>query len=330
MQTAHGVTMDNFWKNKNVLVTGINGFVGSSVARNLISQGANVTGIVKDINAAHSDLLQRCNIAIGDITSYNFLCNVISSNEIDVIYHLAAYSIVRISANDPLNTYNVNVMGTVNLLEAARNVGRCTNIVVASSDKAYGDHDILPYTEEFALQPKNTYDTSKACMDMISRSYAHNYNMPISVSRCSNIYGPGDMNLSRLIPNTIRLVLNNKRPMLYNDIENMEREFIFIDDVVWAYDLVGRDPNALKGMAFNIGGTGPKKIRDVVDSICKLIGKPDIEMDIVKRDSAFKEISKQHIDATLLNKKTGWIPLVGLDNGLDLTIQWYKKLLLGV
>lgn len=315
--------MSDFWKGKNVLVTGINGFVGSSVAKRLVSADANVTGIVRDINSNHGDLLARCNIALGSITDYHFLSDVISKNEIDVIFHFAANSIVRISARDPMNTYDVNVMGTVALLEAARNVGRCRSIVVASSDKAYGDHVVLPYVENFPLIPRNTYDTSKACMDMISRSYASNYDMPICVTRCSNIYGPGDYNFSRIIPNTVRRILDGKNPVLYSDIKEMEREFIFIDDVVDACIRLAEVAPLHAGVAFNIGGTGPVSIESVVKSIGDIMGVKDAFVETIERESSFREIKRQCINADLLNDATGWNPSVSLFDGLRITVDWY-------
>lgn len=316
--------MKNFWIGKNVLITGINGFLGSSVAKCLVDAGASVTGIVRSLNTNHEDVLSDCNIMLGNITDYNFLREVISANEIDVIFHFAANAIVRIAACDPFNAYDINVMGTVALLEAARNVGRCQAIVVASSDKAYGDHDQLPYLETHALQPNNTYDTSKACMDMISRSYAKNYNMPICVTRCSNIYGPGDYNFSRIIPNTIKKIIENQNPMLYSDIENMEREFIYVDDVVSACLLLAENMETVRGQAFNVGGTGPVKISWLVSMILDVMGKTGNPIDIVQRDPLFKEIGKQYIDASRLEDSVGWSPRVRLVDGLVKTIDWYR------
>lgn len=310
------------WEGKNVLVTGFGGFVGTAMARYLVDAGANVVGLTSAARVSwpsNAEGLFPCNVVRADITDYKSMCSVISRYEIDVIFHFAAYAIVRISARDPMTTYNVNVMGTAALLEAARNVGRCSDIIVASSDKAYGDHDELPYREDFALQPKNTYDTSKACMDMLARSYAKNYGMPIKVTRSSNIYGPGDMNMSRLIPNTIMRLLKGESPRIYTDIENMQREFIYIDDVVRACDvLVGAGQ---PGEAYNIGGTGAWKIRDVIELIMEITGK-DVPLEVQQRDPEFKEIEKQWIDATKL-EALGWKPLISLDEGLKRTVQWY-------
>lgn len=318
-----------FFKEKNVLITGINGFVGSNLANALRMFGANVFGIVREANGRNSHLRGDCTLFIGDVTDYKFMCDVISSNEIDIIYHFAANSIVRISARDPMTTYHTNVMGTVAILEAARNVGRCQSIVVASSDKAYGDHEQLPYKESHALQPFNTYDTSKAAMDMIARSYAKNYSMPITVTRCSNIYGPGDNNFSRLVPNTIRRINDGKYPLLYSDIENMTREFIYIDDVVDAYLLIAQNhylTKTLNGLAVNIGGTGGFVIIDVIHMICDIMKFDKTKIEIVEREASFKEIEKQYIDASLLQEHTGWKCWTTLSEGLKRTVQWYTRI----
>lgn len=312
--------MSDFWKDKSVLVTGISGFIGAAVAQHLVSQGARVTGIIRDMNCSPRELLKQCDISLGSITDYRFLCEVISSKEIEYIFHFAAYAIVRISAKDPMSTYAVNAMGTVNLLEAVRNVGKCKRIIVASSDKAYGDHVQLPYTEDHALVPLNTYDASKACTDLIARSYGHTYNMPVAVTRCSNVYGPGDYNFSRIVPNSTLLVLRGHRPVLYNGIERMEREFIFIDDVVEAYDLLAQTGHT---GAYNIGGTGPVKIRELVDMLCEKAGKPGLEPRLI--DSNFQEISRQWIDASKLEAHTGWKPRTSLADGLERTVEWYRR-----
>lgn len=315
------------WKGKNVLVTGIAGLIGSNLARRLVSEGARVVGLVRDTNfERQSELVALPSVTLyrGDVTDYRLMCEIISSNEIEVVFHLAAYSIVRISANDPYNAYNVNVMGTVALLEACRNVGRVKSIVCASSDKAYGEHEDLPYKETHALIPRNTYDTSKACMDMISRTYAANYKMPVIVTRCSNVYGPGDANLSRLVPNTIRRVFDGDVPMLYSDIENMEREFIYVDDVVDGYMALAFRPSAF-GEAFNIGGTGVQSIRGMVTKICEIMGKPGLEPEIVPRDRAFREINRQYIDASKMLEWYGWSPRFSLDEGLRHTVDWYTS-----
>lgn len=308
---------------KNILITGAGGFIGSQLARRLRTDGKNVIALVSHLGGPHeAGLLEAgCIVEFGSVTSPERMMNILSTHEIDTVFHLAAYAIVRLSARDPFSTYQVNVMGTVGLLEACRVVGGVEKIVVASSDKAYGDHEQLPYLETHPLQPKNTYDTSKACMDMISRSYAHNYGMPVVVTRCSNVYGPGDMNWSRIIPNTCKRILAGGRPMLYSDVEKMIREFIYIDDVIDAYVLLGDSGTTTNGKAYNIGGTGHTSIRNVVDIITG--GK--IEPVIKERESTFKEIEKQYIDASALSRDTGWSPKIQLKDGLEKTMQWVRE-----
>lgn len=305
---------------KNILITGAGGFIGSQLSKRLRAEGKNVIALVSHLGGYHeaSLLAAGCIVEFGSVTNIERMMNVLSTHEIDTVFHLAAYAIVRLSARDPFSTYQVNVMGTVSLLEACRIVGGVKKIVVASSDKAYGDHEQLPYLETHPLQPKNTYDTSKACMDMISRSYAHNYGMPIVVTRCSNVYGPGDMNWSRIIPNTCKRIVDGLRPMLYSDVEKMIREFIYIDDVVDAYVLLGESSDITNGKAYNIGGTGHTSIRNVVDTICN--GKSDPV--IVERENTFKEIEKQYIDASALSRDTGWSPKIELQDGLKRTMEW--------
>lgn len=312
----------SFWQRKRVLVTGANGFIGSAVCKRLGLQGAEVTALTRSPNDIIPALVDR---VIGDVTDHDLLRDLVSAKEFDAVYHFAARSIVRTSARDPLSTYSTNVMGTVALLEALRIVGGVRSIVVASSDKAYGDHDDLPYVETHPLVPRNTYDTSKACADMIAQSYAHNYGLPISVTRCSNVYGPGDRNFSRLVPNTVVRLLSGQSPIIYEDISDMEREFVFIDDVAHAYDLLGEKPTV--GECFNIGGTGPAKIKDFVELICKHAGYKAAVLQVVKRESSFKEIQRQYIDAEKIARHTGWRWSTTHDVGIIRTIEHYRRFL---
>lgn len=311
----------NDWKGKNVLVTGAAGFIGGCVARELLDQEAIVTCLIR--TKGKNPNLLGAKIFEGDVADYALMCEIISSGEIEYVFHLAANAIVRVGARDPMNTYRINVMGTVALLEAVRTVGRCKKVVVASSDKAYGDHDILPYKEDMALQPKNTYDTSKACADMIARSYAHNYDLPIVVTRCSNVYGPRDPNMSRIIPNTINRILEGKKPQLYSDVSVMEREFIFIDDVVVANLALALSGPETNGEAFNVGRNHAHMVSTVVEQISKMMGFED-GVEIVPREPSFKEIQKQYISARKLEEATEWSARVQLIDGLRKTIDWYK------
>ena len=309
---------------KNIFVTGAGGFIGSSIVKKLVALGANVSSLVRSKSAEDVETLKGSKIYVGDVCDYSLMSEIISTNSIDYIVHLAANAIVKNSARDPMSTYRVNVMGTVAVLEAARNVGKCTKIIAASSDKAYGDHEILPYTESTPLATRNTYDTSKACSDLIARTYAHNYGMPIVVTRCSNVYGPGDPNTSRIIPNTIARIGRNEPPVLYSDVSSMEREFIYIDDVVDAYLRLMTSDETTNGEAYNIGGGGPVKITQVVDKILDLMGSR-LETTVIQREPTFKEISRQYIDASKLFDATGWKQTTSLQDGLATTIQSYLK-----
>lgn len=310
------------FKEKNVFVTGASGFIGGAVTHRLLREGANVVCLTKSSGWQNTiDLSGAEAVYEGDISDYTLMSDIISSHEIEYIFHFAANAIVRIAAKDPMNAYRSNVMGTVALLEAARNVGKCKKILVASSDKSYGDHEILPYDESMALQPNNTYDTSKACSDMIARTYAHNYSMPVVVTRCSNVYGPGDKNMSRIIPNSIRRILKDTEPLLYSDVRVLEREFIYIDDVVDAcFDIIA---NGKDGEAYNIGGTGPIEVGVLIEKIKGLMGS-DLATLIVDRDPTFKEIKCQWINAEKLKSLSGWSPKINLEEGLKRTIEWYK------
>ncbi len=308
----------SFWTGKRVFVTGAGGFVGGAIAQRLYDLGAEGTCLTR--RSGHNPV-EGAETVVGDVSDYALMRDLISSREIEYIFHFAANAIVRISARDPLSTYQSNVMGTVALLEAARNVGRCKKIVVASSDKAYGDHEKLPYVEDMPLQPKNTYDTSKACCDMIARSFAHNYDMPIVVTRCSNVYGPGDRNTSRLIPNSIKRIMEGLPPTLYSDISAMQREFIYIDDVVSACLLLGSSEKETNGKAFNVGGTGAHSIESVIRLILSVM-ESDLKVEIVERESIFKEIKSQYIDASEL-EKLGWFPRTSITDGIIQTANWY-------
>ena len=306
---------------KNILITGINGFVGSSLAEKELESGNNVIGIVRDLNIkTQKDILDKCTIIRGDIEDINILERIVSDYEIDLIYHLAALSIVRIADKNPLDCYRSNIMGTINILEAVRRVKPEIKVVVASSDKAYGTHDTLPYTEDMKLQPDDPYSTSKACADLLAQSYHKTYGMDINVIRCANIYGPRDMNLSRIIPNTIRKILNNEKPQIYSGVLNFKREFLFIDDVCEAYQLLSE--NGVAGEIYNIGDTEFYTIKDLVQEISDIMEFTE-GYEVMGKD--FLEIPFQYMSADKL-KSLGWSKKHSFNQGLVKTIKWYKKI----
>lgn len=308
---------------KNCLITGVNGFIGTATAKSFIKNGWNVIGLVKDRNnKTQKDVQERCSIVYGDIRDIEVLRYILSKYEIDYVLHLAAQPIVRICNNDPFTAYMTNVMGTLNLLEAARCLKKFPEkIIVMSSDKAYGPHEKLPYKEDSELVVADSYCTSKSCQDMISRSYAKTYGLPVVIVRAGNIYGPGDLNTSRLIPRSILRMLSGKNPVLYSGVTNFVREFIYIDNIISAYTTLLE--KGVSGEAYNVGGTEPKKIIDVIGMVRDKIN-PDITIDIIDKD--FYEIEAQYLDASKL-MSLGWAPKVTLSEGLGRSIEWYSKYL---
>ena len=316
----------SFWKDKNVLITGINGFVASNIAKKLVSQGANVVGMLKDVSTFNAikelAIEDKVSVTFGDITDPHAVRRTVNKYEVDACFHLAAMSTVRICSRDPIVAFRTNVEGTWNVLEACRNAKTVKAVIVASTDKCYGVPERLPYKEGDMLNGLATYDATKACTDIVARSFAYNYNMPISVTRCCNIYGPGDLNLSRIIPNTIRRVVAGQPAMLWDDSAAMVREFIYIDDVVDAYMTLAEHIDLTKGKAYNIGTLEHIKVEDFVKKIFKCMGlEPDIEIN--ERESTFKEIPDQYLDSTLMHETTGWNHKYDLDAGLQKTVDWY-------
>ena len=316
----------NFWKDKNVLITGINGFVASNIAKSLVSKGANVVGMLKDVSTFNAikemAIEDKVTVTFGDITDSHAVRRTVNKYEVDVCFHLAAMSTVRICSRDPIVAFRTNVEGTWNVLEACKHAKTVKAVVIASTDKCYGVPEKLPYKEGDMLNGLATYDATKACADIIARSFAYNYNMPVTVTRCCNIYGPGDLNLSRIIPNTIRRVVAGKPAMLWDDSAAMVREFVYIDDVVDAYMKLAEHIDLTGGNAYNVGTMEHIKVEDFVKKIFECMGKkPDIEIN--ERESTFKEIPEQYLDSSLMTVTTGWKPKFDLAAGLQKTVDWY-------
>jgi len=315
----------DFFKNKSILITGANGFVGTAAVEYFILRGAHVVALVKDINRKSRlrPLLKvgaNLSVVNGDIMDRDCLNYCLSKYEINYVLHLAAQPIVRICHNDPYTAYMTNIVGTLNLLEACRSLIKPPEkIVVMTSDKAYGEHEKLPYVEDAPLYPADTYCTSKACQDMIARSYGTTYGLPIVVVRAGNLYGPGDLNTSRLIPRSILRLLDGMSPVLYSGVADYVREFIYVDNVISAYDTLLRVGKA--GEAYNVGGTAPHKIIDVIEKI-RVKVNPNIKMILIDKD--FYDLPEQYLDATKL-MSLGWEPSVTLEEGLDESIKWYSE-----
>lgn len=304
-------------KTNTVLITGAAGFIGSGLAQRLLAGGADDNTRVTLLYHQSNPLFQpsqRNAIAVrGSLNDYAFVSDLISRYEVNTIYHFASNSIVRKCANDPMNAYLTNVMGTVTLLEAVRNAGINTveRILMFTSDKVYG-HAPPPYNERTAFEPKYTYESTKACQDIVAQNYLHNYGLPINIVRSSNVYGPADPNLTRIIPNVIRSINLATQPIIFTGVKDYVREFVYIDDVVDALLLINRQ--APHGEVFCVGGTETISIEGLVQRICRLMDyKGGIA--IVDKPSNFQEIHEQSIDSSKL-RALGWSPKFSLDAGL--------------
>jgi CDP-glucose 4,6-dehydratase len=267
----------------------------------------------------------RCAVALADLTDYEALVRVLNEHEVDEVFHLAAQTIVGTANRSPLATWEANVRGTYSLLEACRGLGTVRRVVVASSDKAYGDHDELPYREDFALQPRYPYDVSKACTDLIARSYANTYELPVAVTRLANLYGPGDLNWSRIIPDSARALARGERPVIRSD-GTPERDYLYVEDAVDAYLAIAdslSDPE-LRGRAWNAGWGKPIAVIDVVRTLVSVSGS-ELEPDIQGEGTPHGEIDRQYLDSTAIREQLGWEPRWDLERGLAVTWEWYRQ-----
>ncbi len=322
---SYGFSADN-----RILVTGAGGFVGSWLARALADGGAAVVCMLRDKPrlAALSALgmEDRVDIVWGDTTDFHVVERVVNEYEVRMCYHLAAQPIVGIAHRSPRATFDANIRGTWNILEACRQSGFVEGVVVASSDKAYGDHERLPYTEDFTLDGLYPYDASKACADVLARCYHHTYGLPVVVARMANIYGGGDFNFSRLIPGTIRSILAGKDPAMRSD-GTPERDYVFVDDAVRGYmllaDKVRTDPS-IAGQAFNFGTGSATSALHLVELVIRLSGEAGIVPRPRSAPGLQGEIDRQSLDASKAERLLGWRPLTGLAEGLAMTIEWYR------
>jgi CDP-glucose 4,6-dehydratase len=268
----------------------------------------------------------RCVVVVADLTDYESLLRILNEHEVRTVFHLAAQAIVRTANRGPLATWESNVRGTYTLLEACRTGGGLIErIVVASSDKAYGNHDELPYREDFALLARNPYDVSKACADMIARSYSVTYDLPVAVTRLANVYGPGDLNWSRLVPDTARSLARGDRPVIRSD-GTPERDYLYVEDAVDAYLAVAAslDRPELRGRAWNAGCAAPVSVRELVDRLIAVSGR-DVEPEIKGEGTPRGEIDRQFLDSTPIREELGWKPRFDLERGVPITWEWYER-----
>jgi CDP-glucose 4,6-dehydratase len=311
-----------------VFVTGAYGLLGPWLTRALVERGDRVVVLQRDRAPRSAVLLDSLEDALdvvhGDLNEPGLVARALGEYEVDTVFHLAAQTIVGTANRSPLATFESNIRGTWTLLEACRLHG-AQRVVVAASDKAYGASATLPYREEMPLDPRYPYDVSKAATDMIARSYWHTFGLPVAVTRFANLYGGGDLNRSRLIPEAVGAALDGRAPVIRSD-GSPERDFLYVEDAVEAYlqlaDALDRDD--ARGEAFNAGGGQPHAVREVVALICKIAGT-DVEPDVRGSGTPDGEIDRQYVDATKLRTLTGWVPRVDLDEGLRRTIEWYRN-----
>jgi CDP-glucose 4,6-dehydratase len=319
------------WGKRRVFVTGATGIVGSWLVKRLLEHGAYVVALVRDADP-QSELIRSGNIGQtsvvnGCLEDYGTLERAINEHEVDTVFHLGAQPIVTTALRNPLPTFEANIRGTYNLLEACR-VHRALvqRVVVASSDKAYGDAPTLPYTEDMPVNGRHPYDVSKSCTDLIATSYAHTYELPVTIARCGNIYGGGDLNWSRIVPGTIRSFWMGERPIIRSN-GRFTRDYIYVDDVISGYLTLGERSNdaAIRGEAFNFSPETRVQVLEITRLIQRLMGRTDLEPQIL--DQARAEILDQYLDSSKAKRVLGWTAQYSLEDGLQRTIAWYERYL---
>lgn len=320
----------SFWLDRPTLVTGATGLVGGWLVRRLLAHGADVVCLVRDwvpqSELLRGQLLEQVKVVRGDVCDQQLLERVLGEYEIDTVIHLAAQTIVGIANRNPVSTFATNIGGTWALLEACRRSPAVKQIVIASSDKAYGAHEQLPYTEDAPLQGRHPYDASKSCADLIAQTYAETYLLPVAITRCGNFYGGGDLNWNRIVPGTIRSILRGQRPVIRSDGQYV-RDYFYAEDgaaanMVLAESLAG-DRN-LRGEAFNFSNEIQVTVIELAERILALMNS-DLLPDV--RGEATNEIRHQYLSAAKARRLLGWQPLCSMEEGLGRTIAWYRDFL---
>lgn len=317
-----------YWKNKNVFVTGCTGLLGSWLVKDLIEKGANVTGLIRDwvpkSNLILQDSINKINIVRGDINDYFLMERVLNEYEIDTVFHLAAQTIVGIANRNPISTFETNIKGTWNILEACRRNPTVKKVVVASSDKAYGEHEILPYTEDAPLKGSHPYDVSKSCADLLAFTYHNTYGLPVCITRCGNFYGGGDLNFNRIIPGTIRSILFNEHPVIRSD-GTFIRDYIYIRDAVNAYLFLAEkmEDSGIHGEAFNFSNEIQLTVLELTNNILEMMKRSNLDPVVLNETKG--EIKHQFLSATKAKNVLGWNPTYTVEEGLKETIDWYKE-----
>jgi CDP-glucose 4,6-dehydratase len=321
---------EEFWENRRTLVTGCTGVLGSWLTMTLVDCGADVVGLLYEENPrselVRSGTIGRVTTLRGSITDYAVVERVVNDFQIEVVFHLAAQALVGVANRNPLSTFETNIRGTWNVLEAVRRSENVKGLVVASSDKAYGDQETLPYKEDAPLLGRHPYDVSKSCADLIAMAYAHTYRLPIGITRCGNIYGGGDLHWDRVVPGTVRSAIRGERPIIRSD-GTPKRDYIYVKDAVSGNLLLAErleDPS-VRGEAFNFGHDSPLAVLEIVREVLDVAGRPDLEPLIL--NEAEHEIHSQYLDSSKARRVLGWKPAYSLRDGLGETVSWYRSFL---
>ena len=322
--------MNGFWRDRPVFVTGATGLVGGWLVRHLVNAGADVVCLIRDwvpqSELMRAKLIEQVKVVRGDVREQAVVERALGEYEVVTVFHLAAQTIVSIANRNPVSTLESNVQGTWSLLEACRRSPAVKQIVVASSDKAYGDHEKLPYDEQAPLQGRHPYDVSKSCADLIARSYADTYGLPVAITRCGNFYGGGDLNWNRIIPGSIRSILYGERPVIRSDGSYI-RDYFYVEDGAAAYALLAErlaERPELAGQAFNFSNEIQVTVLQLVQRLLELM---DSKLEPEIRDEVSNEIRHQYLSSAKARRELAWSPLFELDDGLRRTIDWYRKFL---
>jgi CDP-glucose 4,6-dehydratase len=319
------------WIKRRVFVTGATGLVGSWLVKALLDRGAHVVCLIRDSDPQselfRSRAIDRVAVANGGLEDYSTLERVIVEHELDTVFHLGAQTIVGSALRSPLNTFEANIRGSYNLLEACRvQQSLVKAVVIASSDKAYGDCDTLPYDETMPPLGKHPYDVSKSCTDLLATTYHHTYGLPIVIARCGNIYGGGDLNWSRIVPGTIASLYKGQPPILRSD-GTFLRDYVYVEDAAEAYltfaSALHQDPGNFAGQAYNFGPSQPKSVLEIVSLLQELMERTELKPEI--QNEAKAEIRDQYLNSAKAERELGLKPRIGLEQGLRETIEWYAK-----
>jgi CDP-glucose 4,6-dehydratase len=317
------------WQDRSVLVTGATGLLGSALTAELVARGARVVALVRDqvpeSLLAQDGTLAKVTCVHGALEDFPVVLRAVQEYEVEAVFHLGAQTIVGVANRGPIQTFEANIRGTYHVLEACRLAGGVKAVIVASSDKAYGDSDVLPYDETTPLIGRHPYDVSKSCADLIAQAYWHTYGVPIAITRCGNLYGPGDLNWNRIVPGTIRSILRQEAPIIRSD-GSLIRDYFYVQDGVHAYLRLAEAAYAGQGIgeAFNFSNEIQVTVLALVQKLLALMGSPLVP--IVKNEVK-SEIKHQYLSAAKARSSLAWTPHFTLDQGLTETIAWYRRFL---